>query len=515
MSTAVTRHSSMRAIETNYRKKVGEIAGFEGGVIKVIAEAFGQVVTDLLRLEDEGWEILSKAGFADSVKGMGLDEAKKVTTYLERQTKITGGLLGRGIRLKSNHVLGRGYALKRDDGQDTPTWIENVIQDEDNYATVFSPTALKEMNRILYTSGNLFLMYDTKTKLFERLAIDINIEKALCYPDNAGRIKYILRTINKVDDLAGSAKITREWVPTFAYKQRIKKLKTDLPKELPIKTGKNAEMAKVNQTAVIIEKRVNKDNGETWGIPDSFGAAPWAVMYSSYLKNGAKLQDALATIAYLVKAKSEVAAKAAGAKLSQGRVGMAAIGGPELSIDSVPRSGSVDLYEGRPLQAQCAAALDVSVTGLAADPGLGGSYASESALSQPEQLAALSRQEDFVDLFRQIFLAMGAAQMTIDFKRLDIDPIHRTIQSLNLLREKGGINQEEYRERGAELLDITRTSKALPKPDVWVKGAGQPEVIDVNKGGDSTPGQGVSGDVGSLDDAGNAARDDDSAAGTA
>lgn len=506
----------IQSIEKRYRDQVSELADFGDASTRVLVEAFGSVVSDLLKIEDDGWLPIQQAMSAGNAKGMDLENAKKVTSYLEKQTKIMGGLLGRGLRLKNNHVFGRGYAINSGDGKEAKTWIANIISDEDNWSTVFSPTALKELNRILFTSGNLFLTYDPTTKLFERLAIDVNIENALTYPENKSRIKYVLRTFTEQDDLSGKSSTVREWVPTLSYKARLKAQGSELPDSLPRGTGAKAERVSVSQAKVVIEKRINKDNGDTWGVPDAFGAAPWSVLYSTYLKDGAKLQNALAAISYLVKAKTELAAKAAGAKLSKGKVGQAAVGGPETSIQQVPRAGAVNLYEGRPIQAQVAANLDVSVTGLASDPGLGGSYASELALSQPETLAALSRQEDFADLFRQLFLAMGAKDMRIDFKRLEADPIHRAIQSLNLARERGGINQAEYRNRATELLDIDKTTKAMPKPDLWTgKMPDTPTQDDPEAPADSTPSQGRGGSVGSMDDDGNDSKNSDRDAGDA
>ena len=223
---------------------------------------------------------------------------------MEKQTKVMGGLLGRGLRLKNNHVFGRGYSIKSsaaDDKDGKPkTWITNIIEDEDNWNTIFSPTALKELNRILFTSSNLVIMYDSTTKLFERLAIDVNIENALTYPENRSRLKYILRTHVMQDDISGETQTKREWVPTLAYKNRLKAQGKKLPTVLPRKAGATVADVPVSQTSVIIEKRINKDNGDTWGVPDAFGAAPWAVLYSTYLKDGAKLQNALAAISYLV-----------------------------------------------------------------------------------------------------------------------------------------------------------------------------------------------------------------------
>jgi hypothetical protein len=511
----------LKITQERYRKQVEDIAGFGDSATDALVEAFSGVVNDLLKLEDDGWTAINNAFGSEDRKGMSLEDVKKVTKYLEKQTKLMGGLLGRGLRLKNNHVFGRGHSYKANltglDGGKLKTWVENFIHDEDNWSGIFSQGALKELNRILFTSGNLFVMYDSKYKTIDRLAIDINIVGAVTYADNKSRIKYILRSISKNDEIGGmGTSDSIEYVPTFTYLTRLRKERRSLPKSLPGGGADSGKRIPVNQTAVIIEKRVNKDNGETWGVPDAFGAAPWAVLYSTYIKDGAKLQNALAAISYIVKAKTEIAARTAGAKLSQGKVGATAIGGPDTEISQVPRSGAVNLYEGRPIQAQAAAAMDVSVTGLAADPGLGGSYASESALSQPEQLAALSRQQDFVDFFRQIFSAIGAAGAVIDFNRLDVDPIHRSMQSIGIARELGFIHREEGRNRAVELLDIDPVSSDLPDPDEWTGSKvaslllqSDDDNVDSSSGGSSAiASQGNSGSVGSLDSNGNASRDD-------
>lgn len=523
----ITTSERIHRARARYDEAVSDVAP---GIPRAMAEALSNVVQDILKFEDEGWTLINKLDY-ESNKGLSLKDAKDVTKYLEHQTKVMGGLLGRGLRLKNNHVFGRGYEFNTFDGEAIKPRHKDIIEDHNNWSVLFSPTALKELNRILYTSGNLFIMYDETSKEFTRLAVDVGIENAMSYPEDASRIRYVLRTFTKVDDMSGRSEEVREWVPTMAYREYLKKRRKKngplMPSRLPIGNGSAEDTAPVRHDAIIIEKRINKDNGDVWGVPDAFSAAPWAVVYSTYLKDGARLQNALAAISFLVKVKTEAAAKAAGAKLSNGRIGQAAITGPDTDLQQVPRAGAIDLYEGRPLQAQVAANLDVSTTGIASDPGLGGSYASESALSQPETLAALSRQEDFVDLFRQIFHAIGAPGMAINFKRLDADPVHRLIQSLSMVRELGGIHQSEYRDASVELLDIEVENDSMPKPDAWTGSKAstlEKYVADPNApqqqatgtdGNGTTPGQGKSGAVGSLDDAGNDARNSDRDSGDA
>lgn len=518
--------NSVRARRDQLQQALREVAG-DGYEIEVLRENFAGVVQDLMRFEDEGW--LQLWGDADkATKGFTLADVKKVTPYLEKKTKILADLLGRGLRLKNNHAFGRGfnYEVLTAEGkvEKLKPRHQAIIDDPHNWETIFSPSALKEINRIIFTSGNVILMYDTKLKAFERLAIDVDIADYLAYDRFPSRIKYYLRTWTERDDLRnqpGSStgnqpQVRYEWVPTSSY------VATN-PRVRPKTIQYMSKPIPVNWDAVIIDKRYNRDNGETWGVPDAFGAAAPAHVYATAMKDFAMLQHALSAIAFVVKAKTEAAGRAAGAKMQKDKVGQAAITGPETEIQSMPRAGSINMYEARPLVARVAAALDVSTTGLTSDPGPGGSYASENALSQPEQMAALSRQEDFANLFAEIFRVIKADGARINFKRLDTDPIHRQLQSLGLARTMGFIHQEEGRERTIELLDINPTSSEMPKPDEFTgsKYSTLSAQVDAGlvddpaaDGADPNARQGNSGAVGSLDDA-NSARDDDAAAGTA
>lgn len=531
MATTIER---VRAAESKYNQAMSELMG-KAGEIDILREAFSSVVQAVIAADDEGWSRLNGAN--ENVKGISLEDSKKLAPWLESEVKKSGGLLGRALRLKNNHIFGRGFTFEPSDRAKIAPRHQAILDDPDNQASVFSNSAAKKLNRILFTSGNLFILYNEKQKTFDVLAIDLHIENSISYPDDPSKLKYILREYVNQDDVSGLApKKEYEWIPTVNYRERLRREGAKLPDSLPRSGQRNAERAPVRQDAVIIEKRINNDNGDIWGVPDAFSAAPWALLYSNYLRDAAKLQAALAAIAFVVKAKTQAAAKAAGARIQNARVGQAVITGTETEVDSIPRAGSVDLYEGRPIAAMVAASLDVSTTGLTSDPGPGGSYASENALSQPEQLAALSRQEDFADIYAQIFRAMGASYIVMNANRIDTDPIHRQLQSLGLAYTMGGINQEELRARTLELLDIAPTSKDLPEPNefIWAKRGILPsflnddeELADLNAGGGTSGGAGNDGaldsglaspgnadTIGSLDD-GNDARDSDRDAGTA
>lgn len=499
-----------------YENKIKEMAG-ELGEIEVLREAYGAVVRDLVKFdEDSGWMPLF--GSADNeVKGLSLSDLKDVVPYLEKQTKILGDLMGRGLRLKNNHVFGRGFTFERGEGdlKIQPRFL-SIINDPENRESVTSPTAMKALNRILFTAGNLIVRYDKKTRKLSRLSIELNVENWISDDRDQSKLKYLLHKWEERDDLtSGKTTTKREWVPVSTYTPG---------KKLPETLKLGNEDVPVAQDSVLIVLRVNRDNGDVWGVPDSFSAAAPAHVYASYVRDAAMLQHALAAISFVVKAKSQAAAKSAGAKLQNGQVAQAAITGPETQIQSLPRAGQINMYEGRPLAARVASALDVSVTGITSDTGTGGSYASENALSAPEQMSALSRQEDFSSFFEEIFRVMGAEDLVINWARLDTDPVHRQMQSLGLARTLGGISQAEYRMRSLELLDVKALSEKLPEPDEFTGSkyatlAGQIEAgladdPDSDNQEDPNASQGNSGAVGSLDDD-NSARDSDDNAGTA
>lgn len=487
----------------------------EGMKVAALEEAYTSLVRDLVKFnEDDGWMPLF-GNTAAVVKGLSLDDLFCVVPHLEKQTKVLGDLLGRGLRLKNNHVFGRGFRFERADGQPLQPRFQAIISDPKNADAIFSPTAMKALNRIVFTAGNLVVKYDKKKRKFQRLAIDTDIKNWITEDDDPTELKYLLREWEVRDDLSTlDTKTKREWIPVSTYDA------TNPAYPKSIKVGN--ENVPVNKDAVIIFKAFNRDNGETFGVPDAFAAAAPAAVYADYMKSGAKLFHALAAISFVVKAKTQAAAKSAGAKLQNGRVAQAAITGPDTEITSLPRANSVSLYDGRPLVARVASALDVSTTGITSDPGLGGSYASENALSGPEQMSALSRQEDFTHFFAEVFRVIGAKEIVLNWNRIDPDPLHRGLQSLGIARTLGGISQAEFRARALELLDIEAIGTGLPEPDEFTgsKYASLKDSLlsddNANDPASTDPiaSQGNSGAVGSLDDD-NSARNDDNASGTA
>lgn len=479
----------------NAEREILEELG-DAAKVDFLLENYRQVTRSILAFESgfDGW----MNGIVID-KGFTLDEIKQITVYAEKQVK-TNALLGRGLRLKNNHVFGRGYDFefpeeRRNANGKIPPRFQAIIDDPDNQEVLFSPTAMKKNNRVLFTSGNLFVIYNRRTRKFSRVTIDRGIENFISYDDDPERIKYYLRGYDVQNDLDPNVRTSErvyEWIPTSLYAESV-------GNRFPARIGQYP----VNRDSVIIDLKVNNDAGEVWGVPDVLSALSWAWAASEFAKDSSKLLKALATLAYQVKAKTQAAQSAAGAKMVTGRVAGVAITGPDTEISQIPRANAVDMYTGRPLQANVAAALDVSVTALTADTGKGGSSAAESTLSLPETLAAISRQEDFNHFFRKVFAAMGLPGAQINYKKISVDPIHRQAQSASLLFMTGAINQAEYRAIALELMDIVGNPLNLPEANEFT-GAKQYEnvndTVDAGTSNDPIARQGNSGAVGSITD---------------
>jgi len=476
-------------------REVIEQAG-DAATVEYLLENYRAVTRSILAFE-QGFD-----GYMNGMmnhKGFTLDEIQKITVHAEKQTK-TNALLGRGLRLKNNHVFGRGYSFAfpsdrtNRDGK-LPPRLQSIIDDPENQEVLFSATAMKRNNRVLFNSGNLFVVYNKRTKKFSRVAIDIGIQNYIAYDDDPERIKYYLRSFERRDDLNpefGPSELVYEWIPVSTYAESVP------ANQIPTQIGQYP----VNRDCVIIDLRVNNDAGEVWGVPDVLSALSWAWAASEFAKDSSKLLKALATLAYQVKAKTQAAQASAGAKMATNRVAGVAITGPDTEISQIPRANAVDMYTGRPLQANVAAALDVSVTALTSDVGKSGSNAAESTLSLPETLAALSRQEDFNNFFRKVFSAIGVPGGFIDFKKIAVDPVHRQAQSASLLFMTGAISQQEYREIALELMDIVGDPTTLPEANEFTGAKQYENLNDAINAGDSDPNarQGNSGAVGSITD---------------
>ena len=472
------------------------------------AEAMSQnIINATLEFEDREWKLLNGIDASSEVKGIAYNQLVNVIKKSEEMTK-TNALMGHALRVKTNHFSGRGFTFDiktaGSKGNVAPRF-QKMIDDVENQRVIFSPTAMKNLNRILWNTGNLFAMWNEKEKEFTLLSVDGSLDgDFIAYDDNPSRIKYYKRSYSIQNDLDanGRPKRVEEWIPVLEHKE---KLGPKLPKT--IKVGGQDDQ-KVSQDCVIIDLRVNKDEDDAWGVPDCFSAIPWAWASAEYIKDGSKLLKAYAAIAYQIKTKTESAKKAAGAAIATGKIGGSAVTGVDTEISQVNKASAVDLYTGRPIQAMFASAVDLSVTSVTNDTGKGGAYGSEQVLTGPELMAALSRQAELGGFFERCFRAMGVAAKVV-WAQTGVDPIHRQVQSLGLAHTLGFISQLEGRTASLKLFDIVGDPTDLPEPTEFTgsKKASLEDAVDAN--GNPISSQGNSGAVGALADGDNELRDNE------
>lgn len=484
------------------------IDGDPEAMVRAAEAMSNSVVNAMLAFEDQNWVPLKTMGVGNGYKGIAHPQLVELVAKAQEMTKMNA-LMGHALRIKTNHVFGRGFSFDitpaGKSGKTAPR-LQKMIDDPENQRVIFSANALKSLNRTLWNTGNIYALWNEREKEFTILPVDTAIEDGvITYDDNPSRVKYYKRSYIKRNDIpvTQDAKNPQnkyeEWIPVLEYKEKLGK---SLPKTIKI-SGKDEP---VNQDCVIIDLRVNKDEEDLYGVPDSFAAIPWAWASAEYIKDGSKLLKAYAAIAYQIKTKTESGKKAAGAAIATGKIAGSAVTGPDTEISQINRASAVDLYTGRPIQAMFASAVDLSVTSVTNDTGKGGAYGSEQVLTTPELLSALSRQEDFAAFFSRLFRAMGF-EGTLKFKALTVDPDHRRAQTALLFRTGGGISQKEFRAFGLEVLDMEGDPNELPEPDEFT--GSKINTLTPDEPEDPNARQGNSGAVGALADGDHELRDEE------
>lgn len=417
---------------------------------EIFRESYDQMAASLLslRAEDEGWIPINRVGETD---GFGLQSLKEVATHAELQT--TGNpLLSRGLQLRRGYIWGKGVKFSPNTGKDLAPRHQAIVDKPINQSSLFSQTAQNKLERAAYTSGNLFMAYDTKEKTFFAIPFS-QITNHASNPMLEEDVWYYQRTYVKTDLSTGQPEPepTIEWYPV---------LETIEKKAVRKSIGENP----VNQSIVIIDAKFNQAVGQVWGVPDCLSAMPYAWAHGEYVRDASKLLKALSMIAWKVVAKTKKNSVNAGARIGTVKQsGSTATMTEGTDLVSVPRAGSVDMKDGQTIASYVAAALGVSLVALLADPGsASGSYGAAASLDTPTLNMARDRQGDWEAFFRRCYRAMGVNDITVDFPRLQDEQIHRMMQSATLVRQNGGIYQDEYRAFAIEQMDIEPLHETAP-----------------------------------------------------
>lgn len=355
-----------------------------------------------LALEDRGWDSIGTVS--------GLDEFGK--TYLNqaarrcRASSVINPLIGRAINLRIAYIWGSGVEINaragQDDGaQDINAVIQGFLDDPLNRAAFTSGQAREENERALSTDGNVFLVLVTSPltgRVQVRSVPFTQVDDIVRNPDDADDVWFIRRTattnriINTPTGISTSPETATVYHPTVTYR----------PRQRP----KTLDGKEIRWDQPIVHVTVNRLDGWRYGIGDVYSAIAWGRGYAEFLQDWAKLVKALSSIAFKASAKNSKGAAQVRGRLAAGTgdgTPGTVVQGEGQTFEAVNKSGAtIDSQSGRPLAAMVAAAVDLPVTMLLADPGVTGARAVAETLDKPTHLLMEMRRSLWADTMRAI-----------------------------------------------------------------------------------------------------------------
>lgn len=450
---------------------------------------------------DPAWNLINTA-FGDG-QNFTLDELKEIVEKT-REMALANPILKRAISIRSSNVFGKVFTIKGA----IPERINRIVENVVNEQCIGSVAAWMRNERTAFTDGSVFFVYNKTTKEWSRLLLN-SITNWITDPIDPERVRYYQRTYTDLNNLNNPNAVPKqivEWIAVDSY--------------TPPAGLSRIQDKPLNRNLVIVDVKFNADSGQTLGVPDALPALPWASLYREYLKDGAKVIKALASIAWVLKNKTQAGVQKAAARVPVGGIAATANMTDNMDLSAMPRSNQVDLNTGRALAAMVATACEVSVVSLLSDPGVSGAAATAKTLDPPTEQAAQARQEVWAAVIKRIYRVMGyKGEFEILWPNISEDPEYRKAQSLSQFWSSGNLHPDEYRNAMAEELNVRllrekgpdaltpNTATTLEKQSKITAKFAAPKV-DTNTG-DIATGQGKSGaGVGDLSNGDNSARDE-------
>lgn len=422
-----------------------EIANLQAEYFK---EAYSDSARAMLSAEDVGW---NKIGTVGDLTQITLDEAKTVSKRLHGYME-SNPLLARGREVRASYLFSSSYEVGTEGAESKITPQQrNIINRQRNQNSVFSMEALERLEAERYAAGQVFVLYDRGQKNFQHISFQ-EIGDIIYNPDDSSDIWYVKREwTSRIIRADGSTAVVdnKYYYPASTY------------------DGGESGFAQyinnvqVDDTKRMVVDRVNVQPGGNLGIPDSFAAAPWALAYSAYLSDGSKVLAALAEWAWLVKPKKRNPAERAAATVRSER-GAGGTLFTDMDVQAMPTANAVDLSTGRPLAAQVASALGISIVLLLADPGQSGAYGTAQTLSDPNRRTMEARRERNTAFLEHCLQLIGIEDPAIKWPKMS--PGSDDEESDIVLKAWGSglFHDDEIRPQLAELANITLLHETPP-----------------------------------------------------
>jgi hypothetical protein len=379
---------------------------------RLMVEHLQESMADLeARMYEPGWQKL--AAFADyEFSREGLQQITAVCRIMT----IKSPLLRRGLSLRTSYVWGQGVQISAratgEQTQDVNAVVQRFLDDSGNRRTLTGDQAREELERALYSDGNVFIALFTRPRTGRVQARTLpwdEITDVVCNPQDRSEPWFYRRQWWE-EERTDSGVVQRPRVayyPALGYRPALR------PRRMSLPHCGDTEMAEVLWDAPVYHVKVNSQLGWKFGLPDSYAAVDWAKAYKDFLTDWATLIKALSRFAWKLtskgskqaQARARIAAAPTTDKFSGDpqRAGATAITTPDMTLEAIPKSGAtIDSESGRPLAAMVAAALDVPVTMLLGDPGTTGARATAETLDTPTERAMELRRSVWAEAYRRI-----------------------------------------------------------------------------------------------------------------
>lgn len=387
--------------------------------------------------------------------GMSLEELKEISESI-RQAIIKSPIIDRGANLRHSYVWSKGVKLPETNADPSKRGAkpkaQKILSDPINCRYFFDGTAHEELERGLYSDGNVFALVDA-AGVARRVPLS-EIEDMIVNPDFAEEV-WAWKRVWDSTDAKGQTKPKACWYYTDECPLPLKKRPKTQIRNTPVDHSK---------TMVVIS--VNRQIGWPLGVPDAVAAVVWAKLYSDFLKHGYVMSRALASIAFRATVPSKAAGENASMKLANPQgAGQTVVQGTAQALTALPTAGrGYDFSSGRPVAAMVATAVQVSIVHLLSDPGAAGSsYGSASTLDLPTKRAVVSRQQAWVAFFKRLLAAQGVPDAAVSFPSLEEPDFFREVQSIIAGWATGLLHEEEVRKRLLALLGIETTETKAPE----------------------------------------------------
>lgn len=488
---AVTTIDEMTTPEVNLTKLSevelrGMVDSLEMKLERFQESYLGQIA---LEIDNIGWKPLGNVQATET--GLNLKHVKEQAEIGMAMATINP-LVKRGIAVRTSYIWGSGVKLNYPDGSPYSKTLRRVLG---------KTLAQFEVERTLAACGNLFFeVRGTGAQQRVRLIPIEHVNGGSANLYDQGVLDYILLTYDTWDkptegtpnlnntSLGGNGTSHRveEWIPTF---------------EQEGSTPSQIDGIRVRNDRRIKHVAVNRMADWWWGVPDLYAVTSWVRAYKKYLEQCHMLNEAYAQIAFKASSRTRAGGERMASEMAA-NPGIDPETGQPLSVGATVAMGAgqdlvamqtgrpVDFSNGLPIAAMVAAGLEIPLQVMTSDASTGGSRSSDVALDEATKKAMQARQRMLDDELDDLASMLGLTDFEIEWPRVGEEPLHRTLQALDVAGSTGMLYPAEWRDEIIKALGRDSDTEEPPSEDelpLTVRlGQGQQAAIEPSSYGDHT-----------------------------